>query len=199
VLGPGTPITVRLLEPLSSSRHRAGHEFTAVLDQPIAVGDIVIADAGSEVEGRVTEAERASHFHGLARLAIVLTGLTTADGQRKAIRSAPVVIEGANILGVQNLKTGAATTVTTVVSTVAGRSTGHALGDLVGGVIGTSGAVLTGGRPAELPARQAIRFSLQDALTFTEPPAICGPQRNDRFLTTAQSRRLTDDGCGIRP
>lgn len=49
VLGPGTPITVRLLEPLSTSRSRTGQEFTGELEQPIAAGDLIVAEPGSEV------------------------------------------------------------------------------------------------------------------------------------------------------
>lgn len=73
-------------------------------------------------------------------------------------------------MGLQTLKTSAATTVGAVVSTVAGRSSGNALSGLVSGVIGTSGAVLTAGRAAELPAGQAIRFRLEEPLTLTQHP-----------------------------
>jgi hypothetical protein len=168
VLGVGTPLLVRLQETLSTTTSRTGQTFTGVLEDPIVVNGFVVAERGARVEGRVARAEPARRIHGLARLTVVLTSLNTSDGQHLTLNSYPLDVEGQNIVGVQGLKNGASTTVGTVVGAVAGRASGSAIGSLVGGVIGTSGALLTGGKPAVLSTRQPLSFRLRDPISITE-------------------------------
>jgi hypothetical protein len=43
-LPPGTPIIVRLRKPLSSARVHSNEAFAAILEEPIMVGDHVLAE-----------------------------------------------------------------------------------------------------------------------------------------------------------
>lgn len=168
VLGPGTPVFVRLNESLATGRNHSGDHFQGILQQPIVIDGFLAAERGARVEGRIVHAEPASRFRGLARMSVVLTSINTADGQELALLSYPIDVEGRNIVGVQSLKTGASTSVGAVVGAVAGKEPGSALGSVVGGVIGTSGAILTGGKPAVLSPEQTLNFRLRAPVTITE-------------------------------
>ena len=77
---PGTFITVRMSQGLSSDRNREGDIFTATLAQPIVVDGVVVANTNQTVMGLVAEAKKAGRVEGTSRLALRITGLTLADG-----------------------------------------------------------------------------------------------------------------------
>src|SRR5262245_25276037 len=77
---PGTFITVRVTQGLSSDRNQAGDIFTATLAQPIVVDGIVVANRNQTVMGRVAEAKKAGRVEGTSRLGLQIIGLTLADG-----------------------------------------------------------------------------------------------------------------------
>src|SRR5712692_9802944 len=77
---PGTYVTVRVNQPLSSDRNQPGDAFSATLVRPIVVDGVVVAQRGETVGGRVSEAQKAGRVEGTSRLAIQLTDLTLADG-----------------------------------------------------------------------------------------------------------------------
>ncbi len=174
VLGTGTPIVVRLDQTISTRNNRAGQTFSGVLAEPIVVNGFVAAERGAKVEGRITRAEGSSRIRGLARLSVVLTALNASGGQHLSLNSYPVEVEGQNIVGLQSVKKGASTTVGAVVGAVAGRTPGSALGSLVDGVIGTSGAILTGGKPAVLWTQEPVSFRLREPVSITERDATAG-------------------------
>ena len=78
----GTLITVRLDEALSSDRNQPRRPFRAVLDQPLIVDGLVLAEKGARALGKVTDADRAGRVRGLSRLVLELTQLNTSDGQK---------------------------------------------------------------------------------------------------------------------
>src|ERR1035437_1880934 len=72
---PGTFVTVRVEQELSSDRNQQGDVFNASLAQPIVVDGVVVAQRGQTVMGRVAEALKAGRAQGTSRLALQLTGL----------------------------------------------------------------------------------------------------------------------------
>src|ERR1700688_4658214 len=72
---PGTFVTVRTEQPLSSDRNQEGDTFAATLTQPIVVDGVVVAQRGQTVMGRVTEAKKAGRASGVSHLSLQLTGL----------------------------------------------------------------------------------------------------------------------------
>ena len=56
---PGTFVTIRVNEPLSSDRSRPGDGFSGTLAQPLVVDGVVAAQRGQVVYGTVAESEKA--------------------------------------------------------------------------------------------------------------------------------------------
>lgn len=110
IAGVGTPITVRLLEDVNSGKNAIDDEFRAQLAQNFEVGDIVIANAGAEVFGKVSwvvkgdgagkkpvlvlELSRVKFGDQLRSLTTVARGLATDSD------ATVVVVDGVEQLGV---------------------------------------------------------------------------------------------------
>src|SRR5579863_5018610 len=73
---PGTFVTVRINQALSSDRNQTGDAFSATLERPIVVDGVVVAQRGQMVAGRVAEAKKAGRVEGVSRLGVQLTDLT---------------------------------------------------------------------------------------------------------------------------
>ncbi len=80
-LRAGMILPVRLGESLSSEHNQAGDTFTATLDTPLVADGFVIAERGARLEGRIIEAQKASHTK---RIAGALTGADQAQHFRRA-------------------------------------------------------------------------------------------------------------------
>jgi hypothetical protein len=68
----GTPLRVRLDEPLNTRRNRVGDAFYSTLESPILLDGHTLVPAGTRFAGRVTAAEPPERAEGRAVLAVEL-------------------------------------------------------------------------------------------------------------------------------
>jgi hypothetical protein len=156
-LQPGMSIPVHLADTLSSDRNRPGDSFRAVLDAPIAVRGSVVAQPGTTVFGRISQAHRARLLGRKAELALTLTELRTTHDGPVAIQTNQVEQEGSRggILGTAKMATGAA----------AGAVVGALKGAAEGAGITSS---LRNGSPSSGPSgKRTVTFPAGIQLTFT--------------------------------
>ncbi|HEU0140286.1 MAG TPA: hypothetical protein VFQ79_11260 [Bryobacteraceae bacterium] len=164
----GTLINVRLAETLNSDKDQAGDTFFATLDQPLVVDELVIAERGARLEGRVVEAQEAGRVKGLSQLSIQLVRLNTRDGQKVAIQTEPFVKSGPASKGSDVAKVGVAAGLGAAIGAIAGGGKGAAIGAAAGGAAGTGGVMATRGKPAQIDVETRIAFKLTDPVTLTE-------------------------------
>lgn len=88
-LRPGTLISVRIIEALSSDRNVRGDIFNGTLDRPLVVDGFVIAERGARVRGEVVTSSHAGRVDGMAELTLQLDEVYTSDGQRVHIVTQP--------------------------------------------------------------------------------------------------------------
>jgi hypothetical protein len=81
ILPTGTPITLRLAEPLGSSISQVDQNFSATLDRDIAVNGKTVIAAGAMVSGKVITARPAGVLAGESSLQLEVTGLQTGNQQ----------------------------------------------------------------------------------------------------------------------
>jgi hypothetical protein len=167
-LPAGSLIAVRLDEALSSDRNQPGDSFRAILDQPIAVDGLVVAERGARVMGKVVEAERAGRVKGLSHLALELTQLTTSDGQKVKLQTESFSKQGEASQKSDAVKIGAAAAIGAAIGAIAGGGKGAAIGAGAGGAAGTGGVMATRGKAAELPVETKVSFRLRNAVNLTE-------------------------------
>jgi hypothetical protein len=92
-LPEGTPITIRLLTPLSSALSHGGDSFQGTLDDPIAIEGEILVIRGAAVTGRVLAAKAAGQFHDPGYLRIAVVSLTI-DGKPIPISTSSLFVKG---------------------------------------------------------------------------------------------------------
>jgi hypothetical protein len=162
----GTTLAVTLVDPLSSADANVGDRVQATIDQPVVVDDVVLARAGSEISGSVTNVIRASREkteETLARLDVVFSTLNTIGGPEH-VRG--VLSGGEKMAG----STSGRDAAVIVGSGVAGAVLGKVLGKsgkatAAGGVIGTAAgigiAAMKKGNEVTLPAGTKLAILLE--------------------------------------
>lgn len=95
-LQPGTSLTIRLEENVSTDRNRSGDTFRASLDSPLIVSGFVLAERGARVLGQIAKSKRARVLGSRADLSLRLMEIATADGQQVRIQTSPWEEKGAH-------------------------------------------------------------------------------------------------------
>jgi hypothetical protein len=164
---PGTYITARLGQPLSSDHNQIGDTFVAHLAQPLVVDGVVVAQRGQTVYGRVAEVQKQKADHP-SRLGLELTSVTLADGTQVPIQSQLVTRTGGRTpAGVQAGTVAGTTGVGAIVGGAVGWGTGAAIGAGVGAVAGVAGVLLTRNHPTVLYPETALTFDVQAPVTIS--------------------------------
>ena len=153
----GTILLVRTKEPLDSSRQKAGHKFTAVLEADLAVNGTVVAPRGSNVYGELMDAKQAGRLAGKSEMTFTFTGLMI-NNQIKPIRTGAIQAvaesgQGKNTVG--KVARGAA---------IGGLADGSS-GAKTGAKVGAGAAVLTRGGRINIPANTLLEVPLAEPLT----------------------------------
>jgi hypothetical protein len=172
---PGTIVTIRVNQAISSDRNQVGDSFSGTIAEPIVVNGIVVAAPGEPVMGRVTEAKKAGLVKGTSRLGLELTSITMVDGNPVALQTATVGHNGPT----SNGRDAAAVAVTTGVGAAVGASVAPwhlvgqdaAIGAGAGAVIGLAGVLLTRGRPTIVPPEARLTFQIQQPIAVSTTAA----------------------------
>jgi hypothetical protein len=93
---PGTILSVRIGETISSVRNEVGDGFVATLERPLVIDGFVIGERGSRVEGRVVETQHPGRANGPSNLGVEIIEVSTSDGQRIRVRTATFKKESAS-------------------------------------------------------------------------------------------------------
>lgn len=158
---PGTYVTVRLNQGLSSDRNLVGDGFAATLAKPVVVDGVVVADRGQTVGGKVVEAKKAGRVSGVSRLGVQLTDLTLADGRPAPIQTQLISRNGPTSAGRDVGAVGMTTATGAAIGAAADWGTGAAIGAGAGAVAGIVGVLLTRGHPTVLYPEQILTFRVE--------------------------------------
>lgn len=166
-LRPGTYITARIAQPLSSDRNLPGDTFAAHLSQPVVVDGVVVAQRGQTVYGRVVEVVKQKSSRP-SQLGLELTSLTLADGNQVPIRSQLIVRTGSKTpAGVQAGTVATTTGVGAIIGGAVGWGTGAAIGAGAGAMAGAAGVLLTRNHPTVVYPETAFTFAMQTPVTIS--------------------------------
>ena len=193
-LKPGSYVTIRTDQMLSSDRDQPGDTFSGTLIQPVVVDGVVVAQRGQTVYGRVAETQKA-HSDRSSRLGLELTGLSIVDGTQASIRSQLVARQGTTTPAGQQVGTVATTTgVGAMVGAAADWGRGAAIGAGVGAAAGIIGVLMTRNHPTVVYPETALTFQIESPVTVSTlnaPQAFryVGPNEYDRPVPQLQPRR----------
>jgi len=166
VLKPGTFVTVRVNQTLSSDRNQPGEMFSATLVSPIVVDGVVVARPGQTLGGRVTLAQRAGRVEGVSRLGVELTDMTLVDGQQVPIHSQFIIRGGGTSIGRDAGAIAGTTALGAAIGAAAGWGTGAAIGAGAGAAAGTLGVLLTRGHETVIYPESVLTFRIENSVAI---------------------------------
>ena len=168
-LPAGTRLTVRMADPIDSSKNKTGEVFLALLDAPLPLrGDDVIPE-GTVVYVRLAEAKSAGRVSGQSELELQLSRMEF-QGTRYPLVSSSYQEKGQSRGKQSATRIGIATGVGAAIGAIAGGGKGAAIGAAVGGGGATAVQVFTRGQQIKVPAETMIEFSLQSPVTVSYVP-----------------------------
>ncbi|HLK51469.1 MAG TPA: hypothetical protein VKT49_25185 [Bryobacteraceae bacterium] len=155
---PGTFLTVRINQPLSTDRNHEGDFFSATLAEPVVVDGVVVAQRGQTLAGRVSKVDRGGRVSGVSQLGIELTSLTAVDGQQVGLQTQLINRDGHSTAGRDVATVGTTTGVGAAIGAAADWGRGAAIGAGVGAAAGLAGVLLSRGAPAVVYPESLLTF-----------------------------------------
>jgi hypothetical protein len=179
---PGTFVTVRVNQPLSSDHNQPGDGFSATLVRPVVVDGVVVAERGQTLAGRVVEAQKAGRVKGVSRLALQLTELGLVDGQQMPIETQLVNRSGSTSEGRDAAAIAGTTGMGAAIGATADWGRGAAIGAGAGAAAGIVGVLLTRGHETVVFPETMLTFRIQTPVTISTeraPQAFRFVERED--------------------
>ena len=166
-IAEGTPVSVVLIDGLSSESNHDGDTFRGTLSAPlVGENDQVAIPANSEVEGRIVTAHPSTHFSGHSELVLQITKIT-AGGKSYDVNSSEWSKQGTG-RGKRTAETiGGGAGIGALIGALAGGGKGAAIGAGVGAAAGTGVQGVTHGEAVRLAPETRLDFRLQSPLTVT--------------------------------
>jgi hypothetical protein len=167
-LATDRPISVYTTSTLSTKTNQSGEKFAAVLAEPIADGDWVIAKKGARVEGVIVNSDPGGKVKDVASITVSLESLTLADGRTVQLATSHFTRQAKSTKKKDATKIGIGAGVGAAIGAIAGGGKGAAIGAGVGGGAGTGAVLATRGDPAVIPAETRVRVTLRTPVTITK-------------------------------
>lgn len=167
----GTPILVRMIDSVDSKVNRPGDIFHASLESDLRIGDVLVAQKGADVYGKLVSVQSAGRVMGKSELSLELTGVRMVNG-----RIQPVVTGAYQQAGKSRTKqtiehSAIGAVLGAVIGGVAGGGGGAAKGAGIGAAAGAGVTVITHGQQVKIPSETLLQFQLAQPITVTVPKA----------------------------
>lgn len=159
-IAPGTYVTVRINQMLSSDKSHQGDPFTATLIDPVVVNGVVVAEPGQTIGGVVADIQKGDP----AKLLVRLTDLTLVDGQQIPVNTSLVARRGPGFNGRDAGTVVGTTAIGAAVGGAVGWGTGAAIGAGAGLLLG---AIVTHHHPSVIYPEQVLTFRIENSATFS--------------------------------
>ena len=173
-VGPGGEVTIpagqsvliRMIDGVDSAKNHVGDIFHASLETDLNVNGTLVAHKGTDVYGRLAEAQKSGTFTGKSELQLELTRLVI-DGHDYPVVSSDYTLQGKGQGSSTAKKAGVGAVAGTIIGAIAGGGKGAAIGAAAGGAAGAGVQVLTKGAQVKVPSETVLEFRLQQPATVT--------------------------------
>ncbi|HUV14641.1 MAG TPA: hypothetical protein VMY18_13435 [Acidobacteriota bacterium] len=166
IIPPGTQVTVRLAQPLSSATNQTGESFQAIVDEPVVIDGRTALAAGTLAVGELVNVEASGRTSGVAKMSMVLVALVI-NAKETPFRTELLAIEAQSEKGKTGRRVAGGAGIGAVVGAIAGGGKGAAIGAAVGGGTGAAVSMATKGKELEFGAEQKFVFVLQEETTVS--------------------------------
>jgi len=165
-LPAGQPLLVRMIDGVDSSQNHVGDIFHASLETDLNANGALVARKGTDVYGRLANADKSGTFSGRSELQLELTRLVV-DGKDYPLVSSDYDVRGKSQGSSTAKKVGGGAVLGAVIGAIAGRGKGAAIGAAAGAGAGATVQVLTKGQQVKVPSETLLEFRLQQPVTVT--------------------------------
>ena len=162
----GQSILIRMIDGVDSSKNHVGEVFHASLETDLTVGDTIVARKGTDIYGRLAEAQKSGNFSGKSELQLELTRLVI-DGRDYPIVSSDYTLQGKGQGSSTAKKVGGGAALGAIIGAIAGGGKGAAIGAGAGAATGGAVQVLTKGAQVKIPSETLLEFRLQQPVSVT--------------------------------
>ena len=162
----GQSILVRMIDSVDSSKNHVGDVFHASLETDLYVNERLVARKGTDVYGRLANAEEAGHFSGSSELQLELSRMVI-DGHDYPLVSSDYTLQGKGRGSDTAKKVGGGAVVGAVIGAIAGGGKGAAIGAGAGSAAGAGVQVFTRGQQVKVPSETLLEFRLQQPAMVT--------------------------------
>lgn len=162
----GQSLLVRMIDGVDSSRNHVGDVFHASLETDLYANNMLVARKGTDVYGRLAEAQQAGHLAGSAELQLELIRLVI-DGRDYPLVSSDYSLKGKGRGSDTAKKVGGGAVAGAIIGAIAGGGKGAAIGAGVGSAAGAGVQVLTKGQQVKVPSETLLEFRLQQPAVVT--------------------------------
>ena len=162
----GQSLLVRMIDGVDSTKNHVGDIFHASLETDLVVGNTIVARKGTDVYGRLANAQKSGTFTGKSELQLELTRMVI-DGKDYPVVSSDYTLQGKGQGASTAKKVGGVAAVGAIIGAIAGGGKGAAIGAAAGGATGAGVQVLTKGEQVKVPSETVLEFRLQQPETVT--------------------------------
>jgi len=155
-----------MIDGVDSAKNHVGDVFHASLETDLTIGNSVVARKGTDVYGRLANAEKSGTFSGSSELQLELTRLVI-DGKEYPVVSSDYSLKGKGQGSQTAKKVGGGAVAGAIIGAIAGGGKGAAIGAGVGSAAGAGVQVLTKGAQVKVPSETLLEFRLQQPVTVT--------------------------------
>lgn len=163
---PGTTVSVRLIDSISSASAQQGQVFAASLFAPVVANDRVVIPKGADAKVRVTEVKSAGHYEGQSELQVQLVSLSY-NGTDYPVEAGVYTKTGASRGKNSAEKIGGGAGLGALLGAVIGHGKGAGIGAAIGGAAGAIDQRATNGQQVTLPSEAQLNFTLRAPLSLT--------------------------------
>ena len=162
----GQSLLVRMIDGVDSAKNHVGDVFHAGLETDLTIGNTVVARKGTDVYGRLADAQKSGTFTGKSELQLELTRMVI-DGKDYPVVSSDYTLQGKGQGASTAKKVGGIAAAGAIIGAIAGGGKGAAIGAAAGGATGAGVQVLTKGAQVKVPSETLLEFRLQQPATVT--------------------------------
>jgi hypothetical protein len=162
----GQSLLVRMIDGVDSAKNHVGDVFHASLETDLTIGNTVVARKGTDVYGRLADAQKSGTFTGKSELQLELTRMVI-DGKDYPVVSSDYTLQGKGQGASTAKKVGGIAAAGAIIGAIAGGGKGAAIGAAAGGATGAGVQVLTKGAQVKVPSETLLEFRLQQPVTVS--------------------------------
>ena len=161
----GTRILIRTIDPIDSSKQKAGYRFTASLEANLQTNDVVVAPRGTKMYGRLAEASSAGRMSGSSELSLELTDIVI-NGTSYPLLTSNYEMKGKGAGSGTAKKVVGGAGLGALIGGLAGGGKGAGIGALAGAGAGTAVSAAKKGEQLQIPSETLLEFRITQPVSL---------------------------------